>query len=192
MLSSLEMSSNLSPLRLTQQAFSGVSYVPGVVLDIWAKQIHSYFLFLVAQMVKNLPAVQETQIPSLGQKIPWSRKWQPTPVFLPDGLQAMGSQRARHNWATNTHTHTHTHTHTKKEVCLKEIWVVYRLWLQNYRFYGSFGDSAQISPKFLINQWHVLSSLVISQRRWIKVKVSQWNQAAIVHLHIQKPMNLGR
>ena len=23
----------------------------------------------------------------------------------------MGSQRVRHNWATNTHTHTHTHTH---------------------------------------------------------------------------------
>ena len=30
--------------------------------------------------------MQETQekwVPSLGQKIPWRRKWQPTPVFLP-------------------------------------------------------------------------------------------------------------
>ena len=35
---------------------------------------------LVAQMVKNLPAVQETQV----GKIPWRRKWQPTPVFLPE------------------------------------------------------------------------------------------------------------
>ena len=26
---------------------------------------------------------QETEIRSLRQKIPWSRKWQPTPVFLP-------------------------------------------------------------------------------------------------------------
>ena len=183
------MSANLSPLF--NNLFFGVSYVPDVVLDIWAIQIHSYFSSLVAQMVKNLPAMQETQIPSLGQKIPWSRKWQPTPVFLPDGLQSMGSQTARHDWATNTHTHTHIHT-KKNEVCLGEICVVYRLWLQNYRFYGSFGDRAQISPKFLINQWHILSSLVISQRKWIKVKVSQWNQAAIVHLHIQKPMNLGR
>ena len=38
---------------------------------------------LVAQMVKNLPAVQETQVQSLGWEDPWRRKWQPTPVFLP-------------------------------------------------------------------------------------------------------------
>ena len=38
---------------------------------------------LVAQMVKNLPAMQETPVQSPGQKDPWRRKWQPTPVFLP-------------------------------------------------------------------------------------------------------------
>ena len=27
--------------------------------------------------------MQETQIQSLGQEIPWSRKWQPTPMFVP-------------------------------------------------------------------------------------------------------------
>ena len=38
----------------------------------------------VAQMVKHLPAMQETQVRSLGQnKIPWRRKWQPTPVLSP-------------------------------------------------------------------------------------------------------------
>ena len=53
--------------------------------------------------------------------IPWRRKWQPTPTFLPrespcteepGGLQSVGSQRVEHDWAINTHTHTHTHTHT--------------------------------------------------------------------------------
>ena len=34
---------------------------------------------LVAQMVKNLPVMQEAWV----GKIPWRRKWQPTPVFLP-------------------------------------------------------------------------------------------------------------
>ena len=34
---------------------------------------------LVAQLVKNLPAMQETWV----GKIPWRRAWQPTPVFLP-------------------------------------------------------------------------------------------------------------
>ena len=37
----------------------------------------------VGHMVKNLHAVQETQVQSLGWKILWRRKWQPTPVFLP-------------------------------------------------------------------------------------------------------------
>ena len=34
-------------------------------------------------MVKNLLAVRETRVQSLVGKIPWKRKWQPTPVFLP-------------------------------------------------------------------------------------------------------------
>ena len=38
-------------------------------------------------MVKNLLTIQETQDQTLGleelRKIPWRRKWQPTPVFLP-------------------------------------------------------------------------------------------------------------
>ena len=51
-----------------------------------------------------------TKIPLVG-KIPWRRKWQPTPVFLPGqspwteepcGLQSVGLQRVRHNWMTNT------------------------------------------------------------------------------------------
>ena len=37
---------------------------------------------LVVQLVKNPPAMWETWIPSLVGKIPWKRKWQPTPVFL--------------------------------------------------------------------------------------------------------------
>ena len=44
---------------------------------------------LVAQLVKNLPAMWETWVESLGWedpqvgKIPWRREWLPTPVFLP-------------------------------------------------------------------------------------------------------------
>ena len=37
----------------------------------------------MAQTVRNLPAMWETQVRSLGQEDPWRRKWQPTPVFLP-------------------------------------------------------------------------------------------------------------
>ena len=36
----------------------------------------------------------------LAWRIPWTVE--------PGGLQSIGSQRVRHDWATNTHTHTHT------------------------------------------------------------------------------------
>ena len=38
---------------------------------------------LVAQMVKSLPAMQKTQVQSLGWENPLERKWQPTPICLP-------------------------------------------------------------------------------------------------------------
>ena len=39
---------------------------------------------LVAQKVNKLPAMQDTWLQDLWVgKIPWRRKWQPTPVFLP-------------------------------------------------------------------------------------------------------------
>ena len=37
----------------------------------------------MAQTVKTLPAMQETRFDLWVGKIPWRRKWQPTPVFLP-------------------------------------------------------------------------------------------------------------
>ena len=37
----------------------------------------------VAQMIKHLSAMRETQVQSLGAEDPWRRKWQPTLVFLP-------------------------------------------------------------------------------------------------------------
>ena len=40
-------------------------------------------ILLVAQLVKRLPAMQETWVRSLGWEDPWRRKWQPTPVSLP-------------------------------------------------------------------------------------------------------------
>ena len=45
--------------------------------------------------------------------IPWRMAWQPAPVYLhgespgteePGGLQPMGSQKVRHNWATKQHS----------------------------------------------------------------------------------------
>ena len=59
------------------------------------------------------------------RKIPWRRKWQPTPVFLPGeshgqsslaGYSPRGHKRVGHNWATKhavyTYTYFHTYAHT--------------------------------------------------------------------------------
>ena len=61
---------------------------------------------LVAQMVKNMPAVQEIRVQSLGQEDPlememathssilaWKAPW----TEEPGGLQSVGSQRVRHD-----------------------------------------------------------------------------------------------
>ena len=66
---------------------------------------------LVVQTVKNLPAMQETWIQSLGWEDPlekgmathssiltWTILWTEEPGML----QFMGSQRVRHDWVTNT------------------------------------------------------------------------------------------
>ena len=53
-------------------------------------------LNLMAHWVKNLPSVQEiqeTQVQHWVRTIPWRRKWQPTPVFLPgksNGQRSLG------------------------------------------------------------------------------------------------------
>ena len=55
-------------------------------------------LALVAQMVKNLPAMWEIWVQALGWEDPWRRKWQPTLVFLLGefhGPLSMGILQAR-------------------------------------------------------------------------------------------------
>ena len=48
---------------------------------------------------KNLPAMQETWVRSLGEEDPLEKEWLPTLVFLPGKShgQSMGSQRVGHN-----------------------------------------------------------------------------------------------
>ena len=61
---------------------------------------------LVAQMVKGLPAMQETQVRFLGQEDPLEKEMATHPSTLawkipwieePGRLQSMGLQRVRHN-----------------------------------------------------------------------------------------------
>ena len=62
-------------------------------------------------MVKNMPAVQETWVRSLGHEDPLEKEmathssilaWKILWTEEPGGLQSMGSQGVGHDWATNT------------------------------------------------------------------------------------------
>ena len=66
---------------------------------------------------KNLPAMQETQVPSLGREDPWRRKWQTTPVFLPRKFH--GQRRATVHGVTKESDMTeHTHRTGHNPACL--------------------------------------------------------------------------
>ena len=64
----------------------------------------------MAQMVKHLPAMRETQVQSLGQEDPLEKEmathltilaWRIPWTEEPAGLQSVGSQRVGHNPVTN-------------------------------------------------------------------------------------------
>ena len=71
-------------------------------LETWLFKGTFLAVFPVAHTVTNLPATQETGFDPWVRKIPWRRKWQSTPIFLPGEspwteepgrLQSMGLQR---------------------------------------------------------------------------------------------------
>ena len=76
--------------------------------------------------VKNLPAMQETRVQSLGQEDPWRREWPPTPVFLPGEVHGQRSLAGYSPWGhkeSDTTERLSLHNHhqilSMCEVCAK-------------------------------------------------------------------------
>ena len=78
---------------------------------MFISHLTSFRASMVAQTVKNLPVMQQTQVQSLGWEDPldeglathssilvWRIPW----TEEPGGLQFMGLQRVRHNWLAHT------------------------------------------------------------------------------------------
>ena len=70
--------------------------------------VQYHWASLVAQLVKNLPEMQETPVQFMGQEVPleegtathssmlaWRIPW----TEEPGGLHSLGSQRVRHDWS---------------------------------------------------------------------------------------------
>ena len=73
----------------------------------------------MAQTVKNLPAMQETWVWSLGWEDSWRREWQTTLVFLPREFHGERSLVGYVAWGhkeldTTEHLSIHTRKRTKE------------------------------------------------------------------------------
>ena len=117
-----------SPLSLSSRGFlvplcfllEGWCHLP--IWGYWCFSLQSWFQLvlhpawhfawctLVAQMVKRLPAKQETWVWSPGLEAPLEKEmvthsstlaWKIPWIEEPGRLQSMGLQRVRHNWATS-------------------------------------------------------------------------------------------
>ena len=80
---------------------------------------------LVAQMVKNLSAMQETWVQSLGWEDPLEKEvashssilaWRIPQTEKPGRLQSMGLKRVEHDQMTNMHKHISRHIIYSKEL----------------------------------------------------------------------------
>ena len=103
-----------------------------VFLTLWG--------FPVAQMVKNLPAVWETQVQSLYQEDPLEKEmathssilvWKIPWTEEPSQLQSIGLQRVGHNWVTSL-LHFDSCSKSSRFSFLCFIWYVWEVMFSAY------------------------------------------------------------
>ena len=83
----------------------------------------------MAQTIKSLPAMQKTQVQSLGQEDPREEEmtthsnilaWEIPWTEEPGRLHSVGSHRVRHNWSTNTH-----YEHVARRRCVASFLLIF-------------------------------------------------------------------
>ena len=94
-----------------------------VVLTINNRLIAFLWASLVAQLIKNLPTMQETWVRSLLGKIPWTRKQQSIPVLLPGKFHGQRSRTGCSAWNCKELDTTVqlTFTFSQVEVCRRKF-----------------------------------------------------------------------
>ena len=121
---------------------------------------HSNGIFspVVAQTVKRLPAMRETGFNPWVRKIPWRRKWQPTPVLLPEKFHEWRSlvgysPRGRKELDTTEGLHFHFSGRSDWEQNIQSIFPEGR-WAKGFgKMCSSLG-----SPSTNLQEWVTCSS----------------------------------
>ena len=78
----------------------------------WAASFPCVLHPVMAQMVKNLPAMWEPRFSPWVGKIPWRREWHPTPVFLPGASHGQRSLEGYSLWSHRELHMTERQTHS--------------------------------------------------------------------------------
>ena len=134
----------------------------------------------VAQTVKNLPTVQETQV--------WSLGWEDPLEKMTGRLQSMGSQRIRHDWAcTCVHCST-THNSQHMEATWMSIYrwmdkkdVTYShihngILLSHTKQWNNTTDSNMDGPGDYHSKWNLSQRKVIIIWYHLYVEPKIWNK----------------
>ena len=128
----------------------------------------------MAQLVKNLPAMQETWVWSLGREDALEKgkdthsgilAW-----IIPWTVRSMGSQRVRHDWATYTHTLTHLLTYEMSAI----VWQCEHSLALPFFGIGIKTDPFQSCGHYWVFQicWHIECSILTASSFRI------WNSSA--------------
>ena len=110
LLNHLPTSFSISPSRSAQSTSFGFC----ITLQTYTG--YPLMASLVAPMVKNLPAMQETWVQTQGRKIPLKREWLQCSC-LDNSMNRRAWRATVHGvsksqtWPSDEHTHTHTYTH---------------------------------------------------------------------------------
>ena len=102
-----EIISNTNPSMYTAIAQADTYFFSDIYFLVFCKAVLQFtkkfpfilflnflWTYLIAQLVKNLPAMQETPVDSWVGKIPWRRDRLPTPVFWPGEFHGQYSSRS--------------------------------------------------------------------------------------------------
>ena len=128
---------------------------------------------LVAQMVNNLPTIQETQVWSLDQEDPLEKgmatlssilTWRIPRTEEPGGLQSMWLQRIIHDWATNTHREIPC----EEMSCSWDLNDSYQTWKPGRSAFWAEGTDVQIF-------WEA-GCLKFKKSRWIPNVAGVWGE----------------
>ena len=128
---------------------------------------------LVVQVVKNLPAMQDTWVQSVGWEDPLEKgmtthssilAWRIPWTEEPGGLQSMGSQRAGHDWVTDIYMN-------HRKILLKcGFW--FKMWFLSGAWGSAFLTSSQVM--LMLTTEHTLNSKVYEpwemRRFWVGVE----------------------